>query len=263
MKKYRITKAGLCPQNLPNEFDGFKIAHLSDLHSYVPDITADVKALAPDIIAITGDLINHDRHDFRAVLELLSALCNVAPLYIVSGNHDLRNPFFEDFIRETKAVGANFIDDSFTAYKKDGAEIGIFGIKDPNVFKRAKLDAALARSLADLPEYDGFRLLLLHRADLFPFLPDNSFDLILSGHMHGGQICLPNGRGILSPKSSIIGIKKPFFPDYTAGLYSERGMKMYVSRGLSNPTALPRIFNDTELVALTLKLGGTRHERTV
>lgn len=255
MKKHVVTRAELRFERLPDEFDGFRIAHLSDLHSFVPDILADAESLSPDIIVITGDLLHHGATEFGEVAELLSALSKIAPLFMVSGNHDLRNPHFDEFIADAKAFGTNFIDDGFMEFEKDGAKIGIFGVSDPNVFKREKLLSAFDSSLGSLPAYDGFRLLLMHRADLFPFLPKKSFDLILSGHMHGGQICLPNGRGILSPKSSIIGIKKPFFPDYTAGLYFERGMKMFVSRGLSNKTFIPRLFNSTELVALTLRKG--------
>lgn len=255
MKKYKLTKENIFSQKLPTQFDGFKIAHLSDLHSYVPDDLADdIKALSPDIIVLTGDILSHSNTHFCNIFALFNELCEIAPVYAVSGNHDARNPFFEDFKDSSNALGVKFIDDAFLPLKKGGGEIGIFGIKDPNVFKREKLESALSSSLSVLPEYDGFKLLLMHRADLFPFV--SGFDLILSGHMHGGQICTPNGRGILSPKSSIIGIKKPFFPDYTAGLYEKDGMQMYVSRGLSNPTVLPRIFNDTELVLLTLKKGG-------
>ncbi len=255
MKKYVLTKENIYLRKLPTEFDGFKIAHLSDLHSYVPDDLADdITALSPDIIAVTGDILSHSNTSFCEIFALFNKLCTTAPVYAISGNHDARNPFFEDFKAEIQALGVNFIDDSFLPLEKNGGEIGIFGIKDPNVFKREKLEAELSKSLSALPEYDGFKLLLMHRADLFPFV--SGFDIILSGHMHGGQICFPNGRGILSPKSSIIGIKKPFFPDYTAGLYEKNGMQMYVSRGLSNPTILPRIFNDTELVLLTLKKGG-------
>lgn len=257
MKKHKITSAELCFKNLPKEFDGFKIAHLSDLHSYIPiGIAADVKALSPDITVITGDIVSHSNTDFDGVYALLRNLCSLSPVYAVSGNHDARNPLFEEFKAEIQALGVNFIDDSSDFFQKDGAEIGIFGIKDPNVFKSEKLDAELSKSLSSLPEYDGFKLLLMHRADLFPRI--SGFDLILSGHMHGGQLCLPDGRGILSPKSSIIGVKKPFFPDYTAGLYKKDYIQMYVSRGLSNPTILPRIFNDTELVSLTLKRGGEK-----
>ncbi len=257
MKKHKITSTELYFENLPKELDGLKIAHLSDLHSYIPiGIAEDIKTLSPDITVITGDIVSHSNTDFDGIYELLKSLCTLSPIYAVSGNHDARNPLFEDFKAEIQTLGVNFIDDSFASFQKGGAEIGIFGIKDPNVFKSAKLDAELSASFSALPEYDGFKILLMHRADLFPRV--SGFDLILSGHMHGGQICLPNGRGILSPKSSIIGIKKPFFPDYTAGLYTKDYTQMYVSRGLSNPTVLPRIFNDTELVSLTLKRGGVK-----
>lgn len=256
MKKYRLTNKIINSEKLPAEFDGFKIAHLSDLHSFVPyDLADDIKALSPDIIVITGDILSEANTEFDEIYRLLSTLCATAPVYAVSGNHDAKNPLFTEFKKQINALGVNFLDDAFLPLEKNGGEIGIFGINDPNVFKKKKLVSKLSKSMSQLPEYDGFKLLLMHRADLFPFV--SGFDLILSGHMHGGQICLPNGRGILSPKSSIIAIKKPFFPDYTAGLYEKNGMQMYVSRGLSNPIILPRIFNDTELVLLTLKKGGT------
>ena len=103
-----------------------------------------------------------------------------------------------------------------------------------------------------LGKFDGYEILLFHRANLFELLDGYGFDLVLAGHMHGGQIRLPLIGGMVSPKTSILS-DKMLRPKYFAGAYSYSDMTMLVSRGLGNPMILPRIFNRPELLSITLK----------
>ena len=84
-------------------------------------------------------------------------------------------------------------------------------------------------------------------------LKNRGFDLILAGHMHGGQFRLPNGRGLVAPKSGWGANAPVFFPKYVGGHYRCKGTDMLVSRGIGNPMIIPRIFNRPEIVVVTLR----------
>lgn len=103
-----------------------------------------------------------------------------------------------------------------------------------------------------LSEYDGFKILLFHRANLFDEIKDYPFDLILSGHMHGGQIRLPHFGGVLAPLSSALSDKRMIFPQYTAGRIDSDSKTMIINRGLSNTLPFPRLGNPCEVGIITL-----------
>ena len=104
----------------------------------------------------------------------------------------------------------------------------------------------------ELSKADAFSILLSHRADLYPDIKDTGVDLILSGHMHGGQIRLPWGNGVFSPTSSIPSGESLLFPKYFGGYYSYKDTHMIVNRGLGNPMIIPRLFNRPEITVITL-----------
>ncbi len=240
--------------NLPESFDGFKIAHISDLHSEVPTELFDViKGLAPDMIAVTGDIIHDDMRSFDGVVELLEKLSKVAPVYIVSGNHDLWNSRFGVFLKKAEAAGVNFLDDNMALVEKNGESIALFGFSDPFGKSTDSIRKSLERSFSALVPFDGFKILLFHRANLFPRLTGKGFDLILAGHMHGGQIRVRGFGGLFPPKSSIIDSKTLIFPKYTEGVYKDGSSTMIVSRGIGNPMILPRLYNRPEVGIITLK----------
>ena len=103
-----------------------------------------------------------------------------------------------------------------------------------------------------LGAFEGYEILLFHRANFFEHLSGFGFDLVLSGHMHGGQLRLPGVGGMLSPKTSILSDKTLLRPKYFAGAYTYADMTMLVSRGLGNPMIVPRINNRPELISVTL-----------
>ena len=109
------------------------------------------------------------------------------------------------------------------------------------------------RTKEKLWEYDGFEILLFHRANLLDEFADCSFDLILSGHMHGGQVRIPMLGGLAAPRSSYSSKESVFFPRYFGGRYEMNGTVMIVNRGLGNPTVIPRLFNRPEMIVITLK----------
>ena len=241
-------------KNLPKEFDGFRIAHISDLHSEsTPGLAEEIAAYNPDIICITGDMIHDDNRSYEPVLALLERLLAIAPVYMVSGNHDLWNTKFSDFQKRSEDMGAVLCDDKMLPITREGAEIALFGIRDPFGKATDIIIKGIKRSLDALPEYDGFKLLLFHRANQFERIREAGFDLILTGHMHGGQMRIPGVGGVVAPKSSIGDTRRMLFPTYSSGAYRYRNSTMIVNRGLGNPMIIPRLFNRPEIGIITLK----------
>ena len=90
-------------------------------------------------------------------------------------------------------------------------------------------------------------------ASFLDLFSGSGFDLILSGHMHGGQVRIPGVGGVVSPKSNFMQKDRIIFPKYFGGEYSIGNTKIVVSRGIGNPTILPRVFNRPEICSITLK----------
>ncbi len=245
-------------KNLPAEFDGFRIVHISDLHSEsTPGLAAEVSNCKPDIIVITGDMLHDNDKSFVPIIQLLERLLAIAPVYMVSGNHDLWNTRFDEFVKLSTDAGVVFMDDSFTTLSHHGAEIGLFGIADPFGKATDVIVKNLNQSVEKLPEYDGFRMLLFHRANQFDRLKGLGFDLILAGHMHGGQFRVPGIGGLMPPKSSLADSKQIVFPTYCSGSFRYQNTTMIVNRGLGNPMIIPRLYNRPEIGVTVL-----RHEES-
>ncbi|OPX43176.1 putative metallophosphoesterase [Ruminiclostridium hungatei] len=240
-------------RRIPAEFDGFKILQISDFHTGT--FHGGTKALIqksvkekPDIIAITGDLIDEDRINTQPVKELAAALVKVAPVYFVSGNHDVWYNGFEDFEKMLENLGVQLLDNRQFLLQRGGAGIMLFGIRDPNSWNDLMAEAYLKEKLGAFKPGEGFNILLYHRANMFELIKGKGFQLVLSGHMHGGQVQLPFIGGLVSPQQ-----KQRWFPDFTDGRWNAEGTTMIVSRGLGNNAPVPRMFNPPELVAVTLK----------
>ena len=241
-------------ENLAKEFDGFKIAQISDLHSEsTPGVCEEIKAHNPDIIVITGDMIHDDDRPYKPVISLIRRLSLIAPLYVISGNHDLWNTNFNKFIKEAEDNGAIYIDNKKAIIEKDGSFIELFGVRDPYSKSADMIIKSLDESFSSLPEKEHFSILLFHRANQFDRIKDKGFDLILSGHMHGGQFRIPGVLGVASPKSGIGDTQRLLFPKYYAGTFHHENTTMIVNRGLGNPMIIPRLFNRPEIGIIELK----------
>lgn len=238
---------------LPEEFDGFRIVQVSDFHaSSVPGIIEEVRNEDPDIIVSTGDLV-HDRGPYEPGITLIERLLAIAPVYAVTGNHDLRRADYDKFQRDLDRTGAVTLHDETIILTHDGAEIALSGIEDPFSDDGSTIVHNVTASIDKLADFDGYHIVLFHRANHMDLLKNRGFDLVLSGHMHGGQIRLPNGRGVCNPKSSWGSGAPLFFPKYFAGHYKHNGMDMIVNRGIGNPMIVPRLFNRPELTVVILK----------
>lgn len=254
--RLEVTRYNISSKKIPPEFNGFKILQISDYHCDASaGLVGEIKNENPDIIVSTGDLAD-DKGSYLPALSLCEHLMDIAPVYAVTGNHDLWRSDYEKFERDLSLTGVVTLHDERRILKRNGGEIALSGIDDPFSMNSSKITENLQNSISKFPRYPGYDILLFHRANLFELLKFHGFDLILAGHMHGGQFRLPSGRGIVSPKSSWAGKTPVFFPKYVAGHYRAPRTDMIVNRGIGNPMLIPRLFNRPEITVITLRKEG-------
>lgn len=241
---------------IPAGFDGFRIAQVSDLHDaeFGEDNEKLLALLAecePDIIVITGDLIDANRTDIDQSLDFAEGAAEIAPMYYVTGNHE--GAIMEYWIlREgLTAAGINVLTDRACRLSRGGDTLLLAGLDDPNFATSEDIaegfPAMIEKKLAHITEgYDGYTVLLAHRPEYIGSYAAGGADLVLSGHAHGGQIRLPFIGGLAAPGQGL-------FPKYDAGLYTVGGTDMIVSRGLGNSIFPLRINNRPEIVLITLE----------
>ena len=240
---------------LPPAFDGYRIVQLSDVHSAVfgKDNAALVDAVIkaqPDIIAITGDLINNDNasgDDMGIATRLVRELVKLAPVYFVTGNHEWDSGRVRDLLTMFKEYGVTVLRNDYTRLTVGAASIVLAGVDDPNGPADMKTPEQLASELRER-EGAAFTVLLAHRNTSLIRYSRLGLDLVLCGHAHGGMIRVPFKGGLVGPTME-------FFPDYTAGVYNENGTTILVSRGIGNYTGLPRFLNNPEISVVILKKG--------
>lgn len=240
---------------LPDHFDGFTIVLLSDLHGAVfgednAPLLAAVAQAEPDLIAVTGDILDRFRETpVSYAAHLGSQLSAIAPTCFVTGNHDwaMGTAVAEDLKDSLRQSGVTVLSNDTLALWQGDERILLSGIDDPNGYADQKSPAQVADELLAAYGENDFRLLLAHRNDRFAreYAP-LGYDLTLSGHGHGGLIRLPFTDGLL-------GTNHDFFPTFTAGFYSVDGAEVLVSRGLGNSGPSFRLFNRPEVAALTLR----------
>ena len=241
-------------ENLPEGFDGCTIVQLSDLHGAQfgednCELLDAVRAAQPDYIVLTGDLLDrfHETPHSYAV-ELCAALMEIAPTYFVTGNHEWALPNTRQLKTVIAQTGTVVLTNEFITLERNGSEIILAGVDDPNGFADQKTPDELADELYAAYD-DPFWLLLAHRNNYFAKQYHLlGADLVLCGHAHGGMIRLPLTDGL-------IGVERELFPDFTAGFYEINGAKVFVSRGLGNPGPSFRLFNRPQVAVLTLKRG--------
>lgn len=238
---------------IPKSFNGFRILQISDYHAdSIPGLVDEIRNESPDIIVSTGDLV-HDRGSYAPGVRLCHRLVKIAPVYAVTGNHDLWRNDYKEFEDELTNEGVVTLHNERIEIEKNGSKIGLAGIDDPFTHDSSKIKKQIKKALNQIPQYSGYDILLFHRANWLDLLKHHGFDLILSGHMHGGQFRFPiGGRGVVSPKSGW-NCGRLFFPKYFAGHYKSTKTQMIVNRGVGNPMIIPRLFNRPEITVVTLR----------
>lgn len=232
---------------------GLKIVQLSDLHSkeFAENqhrLVNKVKAVKPDIITFTGDLIDQKRYDENAALSLMKQLVAIAPTYYVTGNHEYWSGRFQQLEQGLKAADIKILHNQKEELHLNGTRLIIAGVDDPAVSGEeaaVTIASELEETLAGVTEQD-FILLLSHRPELFSLYEKHDINLVLSGHAHGGQVRIPFVGGLAAPDQGML-------PKYTAGIYEKDGTKMIVNRGLGNSIIPQRLFNTPEIVEINIK----------
>lgn len=240
---------------LPDAFDGYRIAHVSDLHNAEmgngnEKLLTMLREAEPDIIAITGDLIDSRNTDIAVALAFAEEAVQIAPCYYVTGNHEARISEFEKLKAGLESAGVTVLENERLEIELSGEFITLLGVDDPS-FKADYLfgDAAavISTRLAELTTAeDGFSVLLSHRPELFDTYVESGVDLVFSGHAHGGQFRLPFVGGLVAPNQG-------FFPEYDSGLYIKGNTNMIVSRGIGNSLLPFRFNNRPEVILIELQ----------
>jgi len=236
----RVKEVVVRVPGLYRELEGFRIAQISDLHvgrnirrAYVERVVERTRALAPDLVALTGDMVDGAVERLGPDVAPLAALAADGRAFFVLGNHDCYSGA-RDWIACFRRMGARVLLNEHTVIRKRGATLVVGGVVDP-----AYREARPAISLDDAPKAD-FRLLLAHNPKLAPLGARAGFDLQLSGHTHAGQ----------------------FFPwtlavhlvhaPHVAGLSREGDMWVYVSAGTGTWGPPVRLGTSPEITLIRL-----------
>ncbi|WP_079478977.1 metallophosphoesterase [Halobacillus salinus] len=248
------TKLTVNSSEIPEGFDGYKIVHLSDLHSKwfgenQQKLMSKIKKEDPDIIVFTGDIIDQEKTSQKPALSLMQQSSDIAPTFFVTGNHEWWSQEFNSLEANLEKAGVKVLRNSSEVLSMGGDQISILGIDDPanindSYAEMGVVSQSLEKTLKDSKK-NKFTILLSHRPEMLPVYQDANIDLIFSGHAHGGQVRVPFIGGLIAPDQGL-------FPKYTAGKYSSDNSTMIVSRGLGNSIIPQRIFNRPEVVSVSL-----------
>lgn len=217
-----------------------KIVHISDLHAknFGRNNSRLLKRIlkeSPDFIAVTGDIINkYRKKEIDTALKFVSAASGIAPVLFVSGNHEMRKTKYRALRKQLLEAGAVVLDDCST---------DICGLTVTGLNCSSLKNGTMSR----IKPVKGYTLLLAHMPHYLKSYASAGYDLVLTGHAHGGQWRIPfTGIGIYSPGQGL-------FPALTSGVKSEGETKMVISRGLGNSRCPLRLFNRPEVVVVDLK----------
>ena len=249
-----VNEYEIVSDRIPEAFSGFRIAQVSDLHNkdfgegYGQLLTL-LSQINPDIIVVTGDLIDSRETDLEVALEFAWQAGKIARVYYVSGNHEARVPEYEDLKTGLVKAGVVILENQKVQITRDGESLTLMGIDDPS-FQEDYLfgdsESVARQAIENLQnESDGYTILLSHRPELFDLYVETEMDLVFSGHAHGGQFRLPFIGGLVAPNQG-------FFPKYDAGHFKEENTTMIVSRGVGNSIIPIRINNRPEIIVARL-----------
>ena len=245
--------------------DTVTICLLADLHDHRfgdknSKLVEAVRETNPDLILAAGDFINEGTETAAAATELIPQLLEIAPVYYSLGNQEKGyiRVGRSDLLRELQEAGAIVLDDTYTSLEINGNKICLagmyayaFGIDGSGQMDKSRIAPDRLRFLEEFQEQDCFKIMMSHRPDSFVFghaAETWDIDLVVSGHVHGGQVILPFLGGLYAGDQG-------FFPRYSYGEYHFQTVKnMIITGGLgSDKEKLPRFNNPPEVVSITLE----------
>lgn len=233
-----------------------RLAVLTDYHGCEAsmtgaDLASAVADAGPDLILLAGDMFSADG-DPNQELSMFKALAAIAPCYYVTGNHEYWELDVPALTEQITAAGVTVLDQSCVTVEVKGQHINLCGVPDPYamVYTGAPDTAVQLEQAAADAVPSAYTILLAHRPELIEaYAANGSFDLVLSGHAHGGQVRIPLLlNGLYAPNQG-------WFPRYAGGRCEQDGMVMLVSRGLSDQVQMgvPRLFNRPEWLIVELE----------
>lgn len=247
----QIQTVNVTVSGLPRAYDGLRIVHLSDNHGKEfgagnENLLEKVAQLKPDVIAITGDLIDQESQ-MEMIPALAKGLAEIAPTYYVTGNHEWAVHRINDLKALLTECGVRVLTNEYELWEKDGTTLAIAGVDDPNGPADQKTGDVLRGEI----EAD-YTILLSHRNTVFDYA-GWGYNLVLCGHGHGGILRVPFlNKGVL-------GTDRTFFPTFDGGLYEfADGSFCFESRGLGSntvPVHAFRLFNRPDLPLIILNSG--------
>lgn len=253
-KSVKVTHHEIRNEKIPSSISGYTIVHVSDYHNTLfgennKVLVDKIKKSKPDLIAVTGDLIDSRSTDLDVALLFMKEMRKIAPVYYVSGNHESRVPEYAALENSLQEIDIEVLNNRMIIPNKEVAPIYLYGVQDPAFSRRKSRESErsiMKKQLDSLPQYDHkYAILLSHRPELLELYAEYSFDLVLSGHAHGGQVRLPLFGGILAPNQG-------FFPMLTSGMHKMKNTSMIISRGIGNSAFPLRVNNPPELIVIKL-----------
>ena len=224
-----------------------RFAVVTDLHStwYGEAQSGLIDAITredPDAVLLAGDIVDDERPR-DAAKAFLQAVTQKYPTYYVLGNHEFRIPASEKVKDWARELGVTVLDGTGETVTLNDQTVRICGVDDPacgTLSWQSQFDT-VCRMAQDT---DTYTILLSHRPERTNEYTNSPFDLVVSGHAHGGQVRIP----LLLP-GGLIAPGQGLFPAYTSGLHELEGTTLLVSRGLCR-NGIPRVFNRPELVII-------------
>ena len=245
-----------------DQFSGsLRIVLITDLHSCaygdgMTDLLTAIEAASPDVLLFSGDILDNIAPDDNTKT-LLKGIDGRWPCYYVTGNHECWSSD-KEFDRKMSLLeqnGVTILAGTWVTVVLGGVPVNLCDVDDPEAIR---LSDAVRRSdgrfrdqlvrVSHAAENGNYTILLSHRPEYYAEYLDRGFDLVVSGHAHGGQWRIPGiVNGIYAPNQG-------FFPRYAGGKYTDGSTAMIVSRGLAKEsTRLPRFYNPPELVVIDVK----------
>lgn len=242
---------------ISKDLNGYKIVQIADLHNKKfgtenERLVEKIKALKPDIIVITGDLVDSSHTDIKVAIDFIRNIKEIAPIYYITGNHEgaLSKNKYEELLKGMMQYGVYLMDGKSMKLDENCYLLGIgdADIKESKEIKQYASDYSTKESeLASKLSKNSLKILLAHEPQMLLEYARANVDMVLCGHAHGGQIRIPfTNIGFVAPDQGLL-------PKYTSGEYKKNATTMYVSRGLGNSILPLRIFNQPEIVEIVLE----------
>ena len=230
-----VTKYVVENKKVPKEFDGYNIVQISDLHSKLfgennKKLIQKIKSLNPDIVVVTGDLIDGENNNYNVALDFMKEISKLYRVYYIIGNHEQKSLIkkykdeYKDYFNKLHQIDFVNLDNNKVEIVKGDSNINLYGLTVPYSCYKYLFDNQETTSID------------------INFLEEKwGADLTLCGHVHGGIVRLPLVGGLLSPD-------RKFFPKYDLGEYIKNKSTMIVSKGLGGSKVLIRVNCKPEIV---------------